>query len=321
MGIAISPDGNRIYATETGAEGMVYMFDRDGNTIKVFYAPFLQSGERSPVYIDVAPDGYVYVTDRLQHSIFIFSSEGEYLDALVGPDLTMSEYISIHSGEKLLPGNQVFYSRFQDFVIYTQNDGVEIKLPLPNILGWAPLGVHFTSDGTLLFTDVTGEKHSVSEMVLPVGWIPGNSRESFTPSIRSFGESGHNNDQFMFPNKAVLDSQGRIYVTDGNNHRVSIWDKEGNYLNTIGLGSGEAALGLPRGAVVDKQDRLFVVDAVNQNIKVFDVSGEEPVFRYVFGVSGMENGQFNYPNDIAVDKTGRLYITDRENNRIQVWSY
>ena len=42
---------------------------------------------------------------------------------------------------------------------------------------------------------------------------------------------------------------------------------------------------------------------------------------FTFGVFGMDDGQFNYPNDIVLDLFGRLYIADRENNRIQVWSY
>jgi len=63
------------------------------------------------------------------------------------------------------------------------------------------------------------------------------------------------------------------------------------------------------------------VDAVGQNVKVYDVSGREPIFLFSFGDFGMEDGLFNYPNDIAMDETGRLYIVDRENNRVQVWSF
>jgi sugar lactone lactonase YvrE len=63
------------------------------------------------------------------------------------------------------------------------------------------------------------------------------------------------------------------------------------------------------------------VDAVEQKVKVYDVSGSEPEFLFAFGTWGIEDGQFNFPNDIALDDTGRLYIADRENNRIQVWSY
>ncbi|MFN2185467.1 MAG: 6-bladed beta-propeller, partial [Anaerolineae bacterium] len=120
---------------------------------------------------------------------------------------------------------------------------------------------------------------------------------------------------------AVIDSTGRIYVTDGNNGRVSVWDGLGGFLFNFAHGVGESALSLPRGAAMDGRDRLHVVDAVQQSVKVYDVSGEEPSFLFAFGDWGTEDGEFNYPVDIALDGTGRLYIADRENNRIQVWSY
>jgi DNA-binding beta-propeller fold protein YncE len=37
----------------------------------------------------------------------------------------------------------------------------------------------------------------------------------------------------------------------------------------------------------------------------------------IWGTSGTENGQFNYPSDIAIDSLGNVYVTDTNNNRIQ----
>jgi DNA-binding beta-propeller fold protein YncE len=125
----------------------------------------------------------------------------------------------------------------------------------------------------------------------------------------------------MFPNSAVTDSTARLYVSDGNNGRISVWDAMGDYLYCFGLGVGDSALSLPRGIAMDERDRLHVVDAVEQCVKVYDVSDLEPTFLYAFGDWGTEDGRFNYPGDIALDSTGRVYVADRENDRIQVWSY
>jgi DNA-binding beta-propeller fold protein YncE len=119
----------------------------------------------------------------------------------------------------------------------------------------------------------------------------------------------------------LMDSQNRLYVAEGNNGRISAWDTDGKFLFEFGEGTGDGALSLPRGAFMDGRDRLHVVDAVGQNIKVYDVSGPEPAFLFTFGDWGLDDGLFNYPNDIVLDQAGRLYIADRENNRIQVWSY
>ena len=119
----------------------------------------------------------------------------------------------------------------------------------------------------------------------------------------------------------MTDGRGRFFVSDGNNGRISMWDPSGKFLVHFGVGVGPYSLNLPRGIWVDQKDRLHIVDAVAQDVKVYDVSVDEPAYLYSFGDFGIEDGYFNFPNDIAMDRSGWLFIADRENNRIQVWSY
>ena len=130
----------------------------------------------------------------------------------------------------------------------------------------------------------------------------------------ALGAEGKDPGQFWFPNYVLVDSKGRLYVSDGNNGRLQVFDPDGQLL--YGLGS----LSLPRGMAIDA-DRLYVVDVVAQVVNVYDVSGEKAKLLFSFGDFGLGDGQFNYPNDIAVDETGRIYVADRVNNRVQVWSY
>jgi DNA-binding beta-propeller fold protein YncE len=179
--------------------------------------------------------------------------------------------------------------------------------------------VRFDKAGNCLVTDVQAERHMVRQ--IPATTLQPSAWYDFDPPDIAFGSLGPGNGEFQFPNSAVIDSQGLVYVTDGNNGRVSVWDGSGQFLYSFGQGVGESALSLPRGAVIDDRDRLHVVDAVEQSVKVYDVSGHEPRFLYAFGAWGSDDGEFNYPNDIALDSTGRLYVADRENDRIQIWSY
>ncbi len=172
----------------------------------------------------------------------------------------------------------------------------------------------------MLLTDVVGERHIVREIPSDV-ILTAAPWQDFDPPESAFGVYGQNKGQFLFPNAAVADSRGFIYVSDGNNGRVSLWDQQRRFLLQFGQGSGDGALSLPRGAIIDARDRLYVVDAVGQNVQVYDISKTEPSFLFAFGGWGQGDGQFNYPNDITLDDSGRLYITDRENDRIQVWSY
>ena len=256
LGVAVTPRGDRIYVTESGGERMVRVFARDGTPLFAFAPPGSKPLERAPVYIALAPDGKVYVSDRRRHAIDIYTADGDHLG----------------------------------------------QVPAPTPDGdWAPLGVSFTN-GQLYVTDVTKGEHRV--MILR----PGGEL------LKSFGKEGNETGQFWFPNDVAVDAKGRLYVSDGNNGRLQVFDPDGQFLYEL------RGLNLPRGTAIDGE-RLYLVDVVGQVVRVYDISGEIARELFVLGDFGIDDGQFNFPNDIAVDDTGRLYITDRVNNRVQVWSY
>ncbi len=315
MGVTLSPDGERIYVSESGGERLIKMFDRDGNLQASFSAAGTTPSSRAPVYLDTDGDGRVYVTDRLQHAIFVFDRDGTYLDSVLDPNDTLGEYVA-GSACGLQEGTAFSFNSFEAVVRCTPPGGAEQTLPVPDIVDWSPLGIRIDA-GRVLVTDVLQDHHRLR---LHDGGFPATPADLDLAALTE-GGTGQEPDQLLFPNVAVADSQGRVYVTDGNNGRVSIWDGDGGFVRTIGTGSGEGSLSLPRGATVDSRDRLHVVDAVGQDVKVYNVSGEEPVFLFSFGEEGLEDGQFSFPGDIALDARGRVYITDRENNRIHVWSY
>lgn len=318
LGVALSPDGKRVYVTESEGDRLIKMFDTQGNLIRAFAPPRTTAAERAPVYIAVDARGRVFVSDRLQHAIFVFDAEGNYLDAILGPDLTLSEYIAKHTGQTPDPG-AFAYDIFEPEVHYRTPDGDERTLPRPDAPTWAPLGVSFDPSGRLIVTDVAREQHRV--LVFPAEVIAADDWTDFEPEVFAFGAFGEGEGQFQFPNKAVVDALGRFIVSDGNNGRLSVWSPEGEWLFVTGTGGGGAGLNLPRGLALDERQRLHVVDAVGQVVRVYDFASEEPAFLFTFGTMGSLKGQFNYPNDIAIDATGRLYITDRANDRVQVWSY
>jgi DNA-binding beta-propeller fold protein YncE len=318
VGATLSLDGKRIYVAETGGERLIRIFDREGNPLGAFAPPRTGPAERAPVYLAADRRGRVFVTDRLQHAVFMFDREGQYLDTILGPDLTLSKYVDLHVDGS--PSKIVFAHNTFEKEVYCQLSGdEEWTLPGPDAGNWSPLGVRIDRQGRMLLTDVGSGRNLVLD--IPSSVTMASSWHDFDPPQKVFGETGEGNGCLLFPNSAVRDSWGRVYVTDGNNGRVSVWDAQNSFLYSFGQGNGAGALSLPRGAVMDARNRLHVVDAVGQNVKVYDVSGPEPQFLFAFGEWGAGDGQFNYPNDIALDANGRLYIADRENNRIQVWSY
>jgi DNA-binding beta-propeller fold protein YncE len=318
VGVALSPRGDRIYVTEMRGDRMIKILDTDGNLLGSFAPPRTGPGERAPVYVATDSTGRVFVSDRLQHAIFVYDADGNFLDTILSPTLSLSEYIAKHTGLTPKPGTFA-YNFFQGEVYYQDADGNEATLPRPDDARWAPLGIRFDANDRLLLTDLTEDAHSV--MIVPRSVVMAADWLDFDLNAAVFGTSGQSDGQFLFPNSALADSTGRVIVSDGNNGRLSVWDDRGDFLFHFGVGSGDGALNLPRGMAIDDRNRLHVVDAVGQNVKVYDFSADEPAFLFAFGSIGAQSGQFNYPNDVALDATGRVYIADRENNRIQVWTY
>jgi sugar lactone lactonase YvrE len=318
VGVAASPDGSRIYGTESENQRLIKMFDRNGNFLKSF-APFgTTPSNRKPAYIAIDAAGRLFVVDTYNNTINLFDADGNHLDGIIGKDISISEMVSAQIGGELPPGTLVFYNNTSKNIEYQLPGQPKQSIVGPDQTLWSPIGVRFDKDGNLLVTNVTIGKHEV--LVYPAAAINGSWRD-FSPQIKSFGVEGKENGQLSFPNSVVTDSKGNFYVSDGNNGRISFWTPDMQYKTFFGFGSSEISLNLPRGMWMDTKDRLHIVDAVGSVVRVFDVTGAEPVFLYNFGVYGIAEGEFNFPNDIFMEGTGRLYIADRENNRIQVWSY
>ena len=108
----------------------------------------------------------------------------------------------------------------------------------------------------------------------------------------------------------------RIVVSDTGNHRVAVFDEEGNALATFGkLGNGRGELREPAGMAVDGEGRILVADAGNHRIVRFTPAGEVDL---MFGARGPNPGLFSSPVDVDWSG-GRIYVADCGNHRIQVF--
>src|SRR5204862_8080030 len=57
----------------------------------------------------------------------------------------------------------------------------------------------------------------------------------FTPDgkfVKSWGKIGVRHGEFRTPHALAFDSKGRLWVADRGNHRIEIFDKDGNYLES-----------------------------------------------------------------------------------------
>jgi DNA-binding beta-propeller fold protein YncE len=110
---------------------------------------------------------------------------------------------------------------------------------------------------------------------------------------------------------------GKYYMAEAGNHRVSVWDLDGKFLFTYGsLGSDNGQMNAPQACKVNNRGEFVVSDLGNNRIQVFDKEGK---FLRTWGKSGYSEGAFQRPAGVSVDKYDNVYVTEISNNRIQVF--
>ena len=136
--------------------------------------------------------------------------------------------------------------------------------------------------------------------------------------LGEFAHWGEGNGQTIWPTSIALDTEGNVYVSDEWLNRVSVFDKEGNFLDKWGTsGAHEGELSRPSGMAFDQQNHLYIVDSGNNRIQKFTREG---AFLAKFGDKGSGEGQFNLPWGITIDNQDNIYVADWKNHRIQKFS-
>jgi sugar lactone lactonase YvrE len=121
--------------------------------------------------------------------------------------------------------------------------------------------------------------------------------------------------KLIWPAGIALDSQDNVYVTDEWLNRVSVFDKDGNFLNHWGTaGNIPGTLDGPSGIAIDQDDTLYIVDSRNHRVQTFTPGG---AFLGTWGSFGTTTGQFDSPWGITIDQEGDVYVVDHKNHRVQ----
>ncbi len=132
--------------------------------------------------------------------------------------------------------------------------------------------------------------------------------------ITEFGSYGERPGQFIWPMAISLDKDTNVYVSDEYLHRITVFNKDGEYVSHWGThGSGDGELDRPAGITI-RDDVMYVVDSRNHRVQKFTLDGK---YRSQWGSLGQGPGQFNTPWGISLDKEGNVFVADWRNDRIQ----
>lgn len=152
-----------------------------------------------------------------------------------------------------------------------------------------------------------------------------DSRQTLTASA-VFGSQGQGDGQFDGPRGVAVAQNGDIYVADSRNHRIQVFDANGQFKLAFGvLGKIDDGTGLnggtfnePWGVAVGPDGSVYVADTWNHRIQKFTANGE---FITMWGRFGQDGGldAFYGPRAVAVGPDGRVFVADTGNKRVVVF--
>jgi DNA-binding beta-propeller fold protein YncE len=130
------------------------------------------------------------------------------------------------------------------------------------------------------------------------------------------GKEGSGEGEFNLPQGiAVLGSSGEVAVADRNNHRVQIFDSEGNYKRQFGTKGKEedGQFYCPEGLASDAHGNLLVVDRTNR-LQVFDPEGKHLCTRSDLGLQEEDSRK-----GLAWSANGEIALADSNAYQALVW--
>lgn len=137
--------------------------------------------------------------------------------------------------------------------------------------------------------------------------------------LMDIGKRGSGPGEFNLPRDLAIGAGGRLYVVDGGNFRVVVFDKDGRYLQSFGsVGKQYGQFARPKEVAADRDGNVYVVDAAFGNFQIFNPEGELLLF---VGDRSERDGPAKYmlPSGIAVDEDGRVYVVDQWFRKIDIF--
>lgn len=239
-GIDIDPTDGHIWAYErcgAGSFGGGVPINCDSNPVDPIFKFNRHTGEvmanfggglmMTPHGIHAAADGSVWVTDFAAnqdgtkgHQVHKFSADGELLMSLGTPG-------------------------------QAGNDAAHFNQPNDVIVG---------PDGSIYVSDGHSGQGMTSNQAMEEGREAGLTARimKFAPDgtfIREWGQIGVRHGEFRTPHAMEFDSRGRLWVADRGNHRLEIFDQDGNYLDSRYM------YGRISGIFITDDDMVYAIDS------------------------------------------------------------
>ncbi len=255
----------RPYGLALDKKDNLLIVDTGGRLVHIFHLPdgkYRQIPAKkdnmvflSPIDVDVAEDGKIYVSDSVAKKVYVFNRDG-LLETTIGEFMRPTGLVVDSLLEKLY----VVDTMAHKIRVYNRTNGKLLfdlgqRGEKPGEFNY-PTNICLDTKGNLYVTD------SMNFRVQIFGNDGG--------FLSSFGIAGDGPGAFSKPRGIAVDSDNHIYVVDAEFNNIQIFNPKGHallYFGTPGRKPGEFYL--PAGILIDSNDRIYVSDSFNQRIQVF----------------------------------------------------
>ena len=255
----VTDSHGRIIVTDPGAAG-VHIFDF--NQEKYHFITRKEKSKDpmlSPQCVTVDDHDNIYVTDSDAGKLFVFQPSGK-LSRVIG---------SLRGGEgrfKRPTGIAVDSAAQRIYVTDTLRNQIFMMDMEGNVL--QKIGKNGAGEGEFNFpTELRLEGPNLIVVDALNFRIQVLDRSGvFQYAIGKLGEGAGE----MFRPKGVgIDSEGHLYVVEGQSGMVQVFDRSGQLLYYFGRKAGLGDFRLPTDLFIDRADRIYVVDSYNRRVEVF----------------------------------------------------
>ncbi|HJO12704.1 MAG: hypothetical protein CMQ17_11025 [Gammaproteobacteria bacterium] len=189
------------------------------------------------------------------------------------------------------------------------NDSTHFNQPNDVIVG---------PDGSIYVADGHSGQNMTTEQAIEQGRQASQTGRivKFTPDgtyIKEWGRIGTRHGEFRTPHALEFDSQGRLWVADRGNHRLEIFDQDGNYLES------RYTYGRISGFFITDDDMVYAIDSEsgpvrhtswNCGVRIGPLN-EDRIVGFIPGYQTESRGyQGTAGEGVAVDADGNVFAAE-----------
>jgi sugar lactone lactonase YvrE len=282
--------------------------------------------------IEIDKDGYVYISvvdigTEAVSNIYKYDQEGTLIGTALGSSTGTSAFGGILLGMSIenstcviaqLNGDKTSVLRFS-----IESDPKK-ALKYVDSIAVAPVGGKIEKTTVLLPTSVLVKDGKIYFLD---GWLNRlvivSEKKELLGTIQSpvllygylYGKNNKLPDGYLSnPQGVRVDNEGRIFVGNSNFHCVSLFDADGNFIQTIGNlltrnGVTPGEFYSPTDLIINEEGYLFVSDVQMNAVQVFD-----PDFVPIYAIEE----SFGSPQGLALTSDGSLVVANSRNSTLSV---